>query len=396
MLIDWFTVGAQALNFLILVWVLKHFLYKPILNAIDAREQRIGRELADADAKKAEAQRERDEFQHKNEEFDQQRAALLTKATEDAKAEGLRLLDEARKAADAASARRQESLRRDALNLNQAISRLTQQEVFAIARQALSELATTSLEERLGEVFTRRLRTMDDKTKADLGEALKKASEPALLRSAFELPAEQRATIQNALNETFSADVHIRFETAPDLVGGVELTTNGWKVAWSIGDYLASLQRNVEQLLRGDGKPQANDAADPKEPKPEVKLQDQAEPKAGNKTPSASEPKAETSPEATLTPKPGVKAEGHQTPEGQPDAGGDAGKPSGVAPQTFTRLHELYEQLGRENVKAAIEWENTEGKPGPDDGSAQPPAESESGMHVEAKPEQPKAAGMGQ
>ena len=48
MLIDWFTVGAQVLNFLILVWLLKRFLYKPILNAIDAREKRIAAELADA------------------------------------------------------------------------------------------------------------------------------------------------------------------------------------------------------------------------------------------------------------------------------------------------------------------------------------------------------------
>ena len=60
MLIDWFTVGAQALNFIILVWLLKRFLYKPILNAVDAREKRIAAELADADAKKAEAQKERD------------------------------------------------------------------------------------------------------------------------------------------------------------------------------------------------------------------------------------------------------------------------------------------------------------------------------------------------
>ena len=57
MLIDWFTVGAQALNFIILVWLLKRFLYKPILNAVDAREKRIAAELADADAKKAEAQK---------------------------------------------------------------------------------------------------------------------------------------------------------------------------------------------------------------------------------------------------------------------------------------------------------------------------------------------------
>jgi F-type H+-transporting ATPase subunit b len=57
MLIDWFTVGAQVLNFLILVWLMKRFLYKPILNAIDAREKRIAKELADADATRAEAQR---------------------------------------------------------------------------------------------------------------------------------------------------------------------------------------------------------------------------------------------------------------------------------------------------------------------------------------------------
>jgi F-type H+-transporting ATPase subunit c len=51
MLIDWFTVGAQLLNFLILAWLLKRFLYRPILDALDAREQRIAAELADADAK---------------------------------------------------------------------------------------------------------------------------------------------------------------------------------------------------------------------------------------------------------------------------------------------------------------------------------------------------------
>jgi len=53
MLIDWFTVGAQALNFIILVWLLKRFLYKPILGAVDAREKRIAAELADAAARKA-------------------------------------------------------------------------------------------------------------------------------------------------------------------------------------------------------------------------------------------------------------------------------------------------------------------------------------------------------
>jgi len=250
MLIDWFTVGAQAINFIILVWLLKRFLYKPILDAVDAREKRITTELADADAKRAEAKKERDEFQHKNEEFDRQRAELLSKARDVAKDERQHLLDEARRAADALSAKRQETLRSDAHALSEAISRRTRQEVFAIARKALTDLATTSLEERLAEVLTRRLREMDGKTKAGLAEALKSASDPALVRSAFDLPAGQRTVIQNALNETFSANIRVRFETAPDLICGIELATNGQKVAWSIADYLASLEEGVEELLK--------------------------------------------------------------------------------------------------------------------------------------------------
>jgi F-type H+-transporting ATPase subunit b len=273
MLIDWFTVGAQALNFLILVWLMKRFLYKPILHAIDEREKRIATELANADKKRAEAQKESDEFKQKNEELDQQRAALLSKAAAGAKAEGQRLLDEARKAAAALSTKRQEQLRNEEHNLHQAISRRTQQEVFAIARKVLTDLAATSLEERLGEVFTSRLREMDGQAKAGFAEALKTASDPALVRSAFDLPAEQRAAIQNALNETFSAEIHVRFETAPDLISGIELATNGQKVAWSIADYLASLEKGVDELLKEKDKPEAKAEPKPEEPKPETKSQ---------------------------------------------------------------------------------------------------------------------------
>ncbi len=250
MLIDWFTVIAQVVNFLILVWLLKRFLYKPILDAIDAREKRIAKELADADAKMGEAKKEHEEFQHKNAEFEQQRTALMNKATEEAKTERLHLLDAARQAADALSAKRQEMLRNDAHNLNQAISRRTRQEVFDITRKALADLATTSLEERLADVFVRRLREMDEPAKKSIVESLKTASEPALVRSAFDLPEAQRTAIQQALNQTCSAEINIRFETAPELISGIELISNGKKVAWSIADYLTSLEKSVTELLK--------------------------------------------------------------------------------------------------------------------------------------------------
>ncbi|CAN5497039.1 ATP synthase subunit B [soil metagenome] len=250
MLIDWFTVGAQLLNFLILVWLMKRFLYKPILRAIDEREKRIAGELADAAAKKAEAQKSREEFEHKNEEFDHQRAALLSKATDEANVERERLLKEARLAVDALTAKRQDALRVQSRNLSEAISRRTQQEVFAIARKALTDLASTSLEERVAEVFIRRIGEMKSDVKSKLGDALKASSGPALVRSAFELPAPQRTAIQNALNQTFSAEIGLRFETDPNLVSGIEFSANGQKVAWSIAEYLTALGKGVDELLK--------------------------------------------------------------------------------------------------------------------------------------------------
>src|ERR1700677_1108753 len=155
--INWFTVAAQAINFLILVWLLKRFLYRPILHALDEREKGIAGQLAEAEAKKAEAQKERDDFQHKNEAFDQERAVLLKKATDEARAERQRLLDIARKDADALRAKRQEALRNEQRNLSREISRWAQREVFAVARKTLVDLAATTLEERMAAVFVQRL-----------------------------------------------------------------------------------------------------------------------------------------------------------------------------------------------------------------------------------------------
>ena len=249
MLIDWFTVAAQVVNFLILVWLLKRFLYKPILRAIDAREQQIALALADADARKAEAQRERDEFQHKNEAFDQQRAALLRQATDDAKAEREHLMEEARQDADALRVERLDALKREQQHLNAEITRRTRDEVFAIARKTLTDLAGTSLEARMSEVFARRLQALDDETKDEFIAAVKTSSEPVLVRSAFELSAEQRAAIQTALDATVSAEVPVRFETVPDVISGIELSAKGRKIAWSIADYLASLEKSVGEVL---------------------------------------------------------------------------------------------------------------------------------------------------
>lgn len=258
MLVDWFTVGAQALNFLVLVWLMKRFLYQPILRAIDARERRIAAELADADAKRTEAEQERARFEKKNEEFDRRRAELLRQVADEAEAERGRLLGEARQAAEAWRTKRQDALRSEARSLNEAISRRAQGEVFAIARKTLTDLAGTTLEERISEMFTRRLRDLQDEAKQGLATALSASSAPAIVRSAYELSSEQRAAVRQALNECVALEVAVQFETAPELVSGIELTTNGQKVAWSISEYLGSLENGVRELLDEQARSEAS------------------------------------------------------------------------------------------------------------------------------------------
>jgi F-type H+-transporting ATPase subunit b len=248
-LIDWFTVGAQALNFLILAWLLKRLLYRPILDAIEARQQRIAAQLAAADAGVAQARSEREEFHRRREQLDGQRAALLSQATEEAKREAQRLLEQARQAADALRERRREALRNEAESLNQEICRGVQREVFAIARKTLADLASTSLEERMVGQFIRRLREMDSPANAALIAELCASSEPTPLRSAFDLSPAQRVALQQALDEFCGAPVRLRFETAPELVSGIELSTSGQKLGWSIAEYLRGLEREVGALL---------------------------------------------------------------------------------------------------------------------------------------------------
>lgn len=250
MLIDWFTVGAQTLNFLILVWLLKRFLYKPILDAIDGREKIISKKLSDADQKNSEALKEREEFQKKNSVFDQQRAALLSQATTEVQAERQRLLDVARLAADTLRSKQQAALQSEEQHMHEAITRRTHEEVFALTRKMLADLAGATLEERMTEVFVKCLQALDGDAKESLIQAWKTAAiktspEPMRVRSAFVLPPAQQGALQQALRDLLSAEIEIEYETAPDLLSGIELNLNGQKLAWNMHDYLEQLEKSI-------------------------------------------------------------------------------------------------------------------------------------------------------
>lgn len=263
MLIDWFTVIAQVINFLILVWLLKRFLYQPILNAIDAREKNIAAKIADADAKEVEALRERDEYVQKNEVFDKQRNAQMNEALETAKKEREKLLDGARQDAEALREKLQQGLRNEQQSLNEELSQRTHKEVFEIARKALQDLAGVTLEERMTEIFLQRLAELNTEQIDEL-KSVFKTSASLRVRTAFNLPEQQRAAIKALITEILGAEKTIEFDIVADLLSGIELSADGRKVAWSMTNYLSSLQKSVEELLKSrtetDGKDSASSA----------------------------------------------------------------------------------------------------------------------------------------
>lgn len=168
MLIDGFTVAAQGVNFLILVWLLKRFLYRPVLAAIDAREKQIAAQLADASAERTKAQQERASYEEKNREFGAEREKLMSAARAAADAERAALLQQARTDCETLHERLLAELSEQRDELTRSIVSRVQSEVFAIARRLMGDLSDRNLEERIVEIFVRRLHSLSDADRAGL------------------------------------------------------------------------------------------------------------------------------------------------------------------------------------------------------------------------------------
>lgn len=254
--IDWFTFIAQVLNFLLLVWLMKRFLYKPILAAIDEREQRIASQLQEAQKGISDAQVEREKFERLHSELEQQQQALLDKAVAEAKAERQRMLDAARAEYSDLRTRLQKSMREEQASLSQEIASHTQAEVFAVARQVLGDLAGTTLEEQMANIFIGRLREMKADAREQLSALLRTPGRAVTVRSAFPLPKALQEPIAAVVNDISGQAVPLTFLADPDQAAGIELLTDGYKLAWSIADYLGGLEKKIATLVASKEPPE--------------------------------------------------------------------------------------------------------------------------------------------
>lgn len=253
MTIDWFTVGAQTLNFLLLVWLLKRYLYGPILKAIDARETQVAKVLSDADTIKSEAESQRNLLEKKNTEIDTKRDDLLKEATKSARSKGEQIISQAHANADEISKSRLLALERELEHYQDDIALKTLQEIYEIARKVLVDLADVELEQKMFECFCKHLQNMSSDEKNNLNKTIEAENSKLVLYSAFELTQAQLEEIDAILKKETSSHSNKHYQLEQEvktaLISGIELRSKGWKIAWNSEDYLKVLQVFINQLL---------------------------------------------------------------------------------------------------------------------------------------------------
>ncbi len=249
MLFDWFTFVAQIINFFILIWLLKRYLFKPILNAIDERESLIAQKLRDAEESKVNVKKEYEQYQQKNSEFDQHRDDLLNLAITDINSEKVKLRDQTRSEIASLRTKLKEALHNEQLNMGTEIIRRTRSEVFSVVRKTLGDLASANLEEQITHVFIKQINELNSDERELLQAALNGSADEIVVRSVFDLPIIQQDNIKNTIQLNFNILPIIKFETSSQIIGGIELITNGYKVSWNIEDYLALLEANITERL---------------------------------------------------------------------------------------------------------------------------------------------------
>lgn len=254
MLIDWFTVTAQVINFLVLIYLLKRFLYGPIIKAMDEREKRIALRLQEAQQKKADAEQEAALYQRKNRDLENRREALLSEIKEEAEARRKELMNEARNHIDAVRDKWYEAIEREKEAFLQDLRQRTGRQTCAIARQALKDLANIDLEHHIVLVFIERLRNLDKDELGAIKESFRKSGGRVNLRSAFEIPGELAGKIVEVLQAQVSDPVDLHLEISSDVICGIELKVLGRKIAWSLGDYLGALEEGLAGALEGGTK----------------------------------------------------------------------------------------------------------------------------------------------
>ena len=249
MSLDWLTVAAQAVNFLILVWLLHRFLYAPITNAVRSREMRIQERIDEAAEIKRQAEADAERYKKEREGLEREREKLLAAAREAANEHRRGLEHTIRLEISGLRDRwRSDALgERDAFV--QEVRQVASQQFFVLAREALGDLADRSLNDAVSESFSNRLLKLEPERVAKLKDAAAHSDQIIQVASSFELGSTAKRRITKVVHDVICHDAQIAYGIENDLICGIRLRAGGQTISWSIASYLTQLENRLRDEI---------------------------------------------------------------------------------------------------------------------------------------------------
>jgi F-type H+-transporting ATPase subunit b len=285
MLINWFTVAAQIINFLALVILLRIFLYDRIVRVLKEREEKIQGRFDNAEKKQAEAEEEAETFRKKQQDLEAEQNKLMEQAREEAGNERKKLIESAREEADQYDRRWRESVRRQREDFLREARETVVSASSDLTRRMLDVLANAHLETEMARAFADRIENADKEKAEELRDAMKEGDTLTVL-TAFAPDEDSANRISEALHNRFGEDRKITFEKEPALICGMELRAAGHAVGWSLAGYREHIENRFDEMIENAAA--AGETADA----PETEAED-----AGGKNPEGPPEENEGNPE---------------------------------------------------------------------------------------------------
>lgn len=231
MTIDWWTIGLQAINVTILIWLLAHFFWHPIADTIKRRRAEAQSLLTDAAAERAAAAKEHEAMEAARAGFAREREAVLASANEAAeKVHAARLEDAAREVAALRAAGEQQLARQQA-EAERAWAERSSRLAVDIARRLAARLDGPAVRAAFVDWLLAEVRALPEAARRSL------VQPGATLRaiSAAPLADEEQDRLAGLLAQALGAKPTLAFSTDAELIAGLELhgpnlvIANSWR-----------------------------------------------------------------------------------------------------------------------------------------------------------------------
>jgi F-type H+-transporting ATPase subunit b len=233
---DWTTFLLEILNFFILLWILRRFLYRPILDVIAARQRKIEEQLADADRTRAEALAVKQGCEENLAAWEKQKARAHADLEKDIAAERERLLQTL--AEELAEAKAKQAAREE--RERQEWTRLAEQRVLELGgrfvARLLERVAAPELEAQLVALTVADLPRLPAEETDKLRAAL--SHDGLEIASAFPLADAQRAALAEAMGGLAGRAVAPAFREDPALLAGLRIHAGPWVLGANLCDEL--------------------------------------------------------------------------------------------------------------------------------------------------------------